>query len=89
LAAGLAALGVVAEERADGLAITGGVVRGGAVTSAGDHRIAMTFAVLGTGATGPVTIDDTRSIATSFPGFETTLASLGARLEPAPTGALR
>jgi 3-phosphoshikimate 1-carboxyvinyltransferase len=54
------------------------------VTSADDHRIAMAFAVLATGATGPITIDDARSIATSFPGFETALESLGGRLEPAP-----
>jgi 3-phosphoshikimate 1-carboxyvinyltransferase len=84
LASGLMKLGLAVEEHPEGLAITGGVCRGGSVTSAGDHRIAMTFAVLGTGATGPITIDDTRAIATSFPDFEPTLAALGGRLEPAP-----
>jgi 3-phosphoshikimate 1-carboxyvinyltransferase len=84
LATGLATLGIAVREHPDGLEITGGVCGGGTVTSAGDHRIAMTFAVLATGAREPITIDDTRSIATSFPGFEPALASLGARLDPAP-----
>ena len=84
LASGLASLGITVSERPDGLEITGGVPRGGAVTSAGDHRIAMAFAVLANGATGSITIDDTRAIATSFPGFETALAALGGRVEPAP-----
>jgi len=84
LARGLDVLGVAVEERPDGLDITGGPSGGGEVTGAGDHRIAMTFAMLGTMARGPVTIDDTRPIATSFPGFETALASLGGILEPVP-----
>ncbi|MFI5370701.1 MAG: 3-phosphoshikimate 1-carboxyvinyltransferase [Candidatus Eisenbacteria bacterium] len=82
LAAGLARLGVPVEEKPDGLVITGALIGGGSVASAGDHRIAMAFAALATAAGKPVMVDDRRSIDTSYPGFETTLASLGARLGP-------
>jgi 3-phosphoshikimate 1-carboxyvinyltransferase len=89
MAAGLQACGVSVEELPDGLIITGNggaPVAGGATIAAHlDHRIAMSFAVLGLNAAGPVTIDDARPIATSFPGFVTMLQSLGAdtRRDPA------
>ena len=67
--AGLRALGVAAEERADGLTITGGVIKGGRVESHGDHRIAMAFAVAGGAAEAPVEVLDCENIATSFPDF--------------------
>jgi 3-phosphoshikimate 1-carboxyvinyltransferase len=44
-----------------------------------DHRIAMAFLVLGLGAREPITVDDTRMVATSFPGFAELLTSLGAQ----------
>ena len=82
MAAGLTACGVRVEELPDGLIVhgTGGdAVRGGAtVASHLDHRIAMSFAVLGLAAKLPVTIDDARPIATSFPDFLPMMASLGA-----------
>jgi 3-phosphoshikimate 1-carboxyvinyltransferase len=81
LAAGLLGLGVQVEETPDGLDIHGGPVAGGSVLSHGDHRIAMAFAVLGTRATGPVTVDDASSVATSYPGFGAALRSLGGRFE--------
>jgi 3-phosphoshikimate 1-carboxyvinyltransferase len=77
LAGGLAALGVRADESPDGLAVAGGPVAGGTVASAGDHRIAMAFAVLGTRARAPVTVDDARAIPTSYPGFVADLVALG------------
>jgi 3-phosphoshikimate 1-carboxyvinyltransferase len=83
LARGLAALGIAVGERPDGLEITGGRVRGGSVAAAGDHRIAMAFAVLGTLADGPVTVDDAASIATSYPGFAADLAALGGAVQEA------
>jgi 3-phosphoshikimate 1-carboxyvinyltransferase len=86
LAANLSGLGVGARERADGLEIEGGPVRAGTIDAAGDHRIAMAFAVLATRATGPVTIGDAGSIATSFPGFAATLAALGGQVESAEAG---
>ena len=81
LAGNLAALGIAAEEREDGLAITGGRPRGGAVRAHGDHRIAMAFALLATFAEGPVEVDDAGAVATSFPGFESTFRALGGTLD--------
>ena len=82
MAAGLTACGVAVEELPDGLVVhgTGGdAVPGGATVAARlDHRIAMSFAVLGLHADRPVTVDDTRPIATSFPGFVALLRDLGA-----------
>jgi 3-phosphoshikimate 1-carboxyvinyltransferase len=89
LTRGLAVLGIEALERPDGLEITGGAPRGGRVEAAGDHRIAMAFAVLAPRARDPVEIDDAASIATSYPGFLGTLAALGGRIEPRPEGSGR
>ncbi len=83
MAAGLAACGVPCTELPDGITITGtggDPVPGGATIAAHlDHRIAMSFAVLGLNARAPITIDDSRPIATSFPGFVAMMQSLGAR----------
>lgn len=43
-----------------------------------DHRIAMSFLVLGLGAQNPVAVDDANPIATSFPNFEQLMADMGA-----------
>ena len=84
MAAGLRACGVRIEELADGLIVNGSggeTVAGGATVAARlDHRIAMSFAVLGLHASQPVTVDDARPIATSFPGFSGRLCDLGAEL---------
>lgn len=83
MAAGLAANGVVLEESPDGLTITGmagKIPGGGTVQTHLDHRIAMSFAVLGQMADAPVTIDDASPIQTSFPGFVALMNSLGAGL---------
>ena len=77
----LARLGVDVEEREDGATVHGGAVRGGEVDSCGDHRIAMSLAVLGLVADGPVTIRNAEWIGTSFPGFVDDLRALGADLE--------
>ncbi len=84
-AAGLAACGVEVEEGPDRLVVQGrgGRVPGGnraPIATRLDHRIAMSFLVLGLAAERPVTIDDGRPIDTSFPGFATVMAGLGARL---------
>ena len=47
-----------------------------------DHRIAMSFLVFGMGAKEPVTVDDGRMIATSFPGFVEIANRLGAAIAP-------
>ena len=44
-------------------------LRGGVVETKGDHRIAMSAAVLACRAVGPVTVDDATVVAKSYPGF--------------------
>jgi len=77
MAEGLRRLGIAIEETPDGATITGGRLDGGEVDSAGDHRIAMSFAVAGAVAQGPVRIDDCANVATSFPGFPALGRSIG------------
>ncbi len=74
-------LGVAVEETADGAIIEGGSVRGGQVDSHGDHRIAMSLAVLALVADGPIEIDNAEWIRTSYPGFVDDMRQLGADLE--------
>ena len=86
MAQGLQACGVQCEELEDGLIVEGrdgDLVPGGATIAARlDHRIAMSFAVLGLNAARPVVIDDARPIATSFPTFVAMMEQLGCRLLP-------
>ena len=83
MAAGLKAIGAQVQEREDGLIINGSggePLEGGAtVTSALDHRIAMSFAVAGQNCYHAVTVDDVSPIATSFPTFEDILINLQAQ----------
>lgn len=58
-----------------------GNARGEAVRTHLDHRIAMSFLVMGLASEHPVTVDDARMIATSFPEFMDLMAGLGARIE--------
>jgi len=84
MAAGLKANGIDVEEFEDGILIRGcggNVPGGGTVETHLDHRIAMSFAVLGQRAEKPVTIDDARAIRTSFPVFIEMMKGLGAGLE--------
>ncbi|MEO7051884.1 MAG: 3-phosphoshikimate 1-carboxyvinyltransferase [Rhodanobacter sp.] len=69
MATGLRTLGVSVEETPDGAIIEGGTMGAGSVESLTDHRIAMSFAVAGLVANGPVKISDCGHVATSFPGF--------------------
>jgi len=69
MADGLAALGIRTQPAADGIEIEGGTLQGGVVDSAGDHRIAMSFAMAALRASAPVLIRDCRNVDTSFPGF--------------------
>ncbi len=77
MADGLRALSVPVDETSDGAVVHGGKLYGGTVNSHGDHRVAMSFAVAGTVAEWAVTIEDTDSIDTSFPGFVDCLGALG------------
>ena len=49
--------------------LNGRLLRGGAFTSRGDHRMAMALKIASLGAAKPITIDDTACVAKSFPGF--------------------
>jgi 3-phosphoshikimate 1-carboxyvinyltransferase len=80
--AGLRANGVAVEETEDGMIVTGGAVAGGGtVTTHMDHRIAMSFLVMGLASREAVTVDDASMIATSFPQFERLMRELGAELD--------
>ena len=71
--------GVRVTESEDGMAVEGGDVPGGGrVITHMDHRIAMSFLVLGMAARKPVEIDDAEAIGTSFPGFVGLMNGLGA-----------
>lgn len=77
----LKAFGVDCTELADGMHVHGGAgLRGAEVDSLGDHRIAMTGAVLGLAAEGETIVNDVECVDTSFPGFAELLASLGAEI---------
>ena len=76
-AAGLHALGIDAQERADGLRIHGGNLSGGSVQSHGDHRIAMAFAMAGLRAAGEIHVHECANVATSFPAFAQRAAAAG------------
>jgi 3-phosphoshikimate 1-carboxyvinyltransferase len=63
-------LGAGVEARPDGMVINGvEQLRGGTVSSHGDHRIAMSMAVAALSANSEVVIEDTSCTETSFPGF--------------------
>jgi 3-phosphoshikimate 1-carboxyvinyltransferase len=74
LAAELGRLGVRVEEREDGLTIWPGPVRPALVQTYDDHRLAMSFAVLGLRAPG-VRIADPGCVAKTFPDFFERLAA--------------
>jgi 3-phosphoshikimate 1-carboxyvinyltransferase len=70
MATNLRAFGVAVTEHADGMTIHGGSpLTGAKVGSFGDHRIAMSCAILGLFAKGETTITETACIATSYPTF--------------------
>ncbi len=87
MAAGLAACGVHVEEEPEGLVVMGTqganhpVAGGAAATTHGDHRIAMSFLILGLAARAPVSVDEPAMIATSFPGFTDLMGRLGAQID--------
>lgn len=84
MARGLEACGVTIEEDEDTLIVHGmgpGGVPGGATTASHlDHRIAMSFLILGMSAQKPIKVDDGSPIATSFPIFEDLMRGLGGNI---------
>ncbi len=61
--------------RPDGKTIGGGIVE-----THLDHRIAMSFLIMGLVSEKPVTVDDSTMIATSFPEFMAMMAGMGAQI---------
>jgi 3-phosphoshikimate 1-carboxyvinyltransferase len=88
MADGLTACGASAASRGDTLIVAGlPQIRGGAtILTHMDHRIAMSFLVLGLAAEEPVIVDDASMIATSFPEFGVLTQKLGATIEAPAEG---
>ena len=86
MARGLEACGVRIEEDEDTLIVHGmgpGAVPGGATCATHlDHRIAMSFLILGLASKQPVSVDDASPITTSFPVFAPLMMGLGANIAP-------
>lgn len=77
MAKGLTALGARIAPQPDGLVIDGPTrLHGGVVDAAGDHRMALLFALAGCIASEPVTVTGWECVSVSYPGFEADLAQL-------------
>jgi 3-phosphoshikimate 1-carboxyvinyltransferase len=85
VADGLGANGVAYSIEGDDLIVEGRgrVTGGGLVATHMDHRIAMSFLVMGLASEQPVRIDDITFVATSFPAFVPLMRGLGAGIEVA------
>jgi len=75
--AGLVAIGAHVEELPDGWRVRRGEPRDAAITTHGDHRIAIAFSVAAaTGLAASVHLDDPNCVSVSYPGFFDDLAAL-------------
>jgi 3-phosphoshikimate 1-carboxyvinyltransferase len=86
MAQGLEACGVKVAIDGDDFIVhgTGAPPSGGATIAVKfDHRIAMSFLVMGMAARQATRIDDGATIETSFPGFVTLMNGIGGAIEPA------
>ena len=77
LCEGLKSLGATVEEFEDGFDLVGGTCRGGEVDAHGDHRLAMSFALLGLISPEPVVVRHAEILNESFPEFLTDLQQIG------------
>ena len=83
MANGLKACGVDVTEGDDFMSVTGQAdpVPGGAtINSQHDHRIGMSFLVLGMVSAHPIQVDDVATINTSFPHFADKMNAIGAKI---------
>lgn len=82
--AGLNACGIQVSEEGDDMVIHGignrNIEGGAAIKTYMDHRIAMSFAVMGQRSDSPIKIDDGSMIATSFPNFLSLMNEIGANI---------
>ncbi|MAI18799.1 MAG: 3-phosphoshikimate 1-carboxyvinyltransferase [Rhodobacteraceae bacterium TMED111] len=87
MAKGLRSNGLLIEEGEDWWSVEGreidGVKGGGLCETFLDHRIAMSFLILGMASKSSVKIDDSSPITTSFPIFESLMAEIGANFQKA------
>lgn len=85
MADGLLKLGIQAEPTPDGIRLQGGALGTAtgenAIEAHGDHRIAMSFAIAGLRANGPIEVRDCANVETSFPGFPQLAARAGLTIE--------
>lgn len=73
----LTAVGAFVEELPDGCIIQGvEEFKGGSVTSFGDHRTVMSMAIASLKSSGPIQIDETACVSTSYPAFFSDLSRL-------------
>ena len=77
LANGLRGLGATVEEWEDGFHVIGeDQLSGGTADAAGDHRLAMAFAIAALGGKTPSEVHNAEAVNVSYPGFFDTLSSL-------------
>ena len=77
---GLNKVGIETIEKTDSLEICGGPIRGGCtIDSELDHRIAMSFLILGLVSNKPIKVLRSSTILTSFPNFFEMMLNLGSR----------
>ncbi len=74
----LGKMGINVAQDEDSLTIVGGNLKGTQIDTHDDHRMAMSFAVAGLGATGTTVIQDADVVNKSFPEFFHELRALGA-----------
>jgi 3-phosphoshikimate 1-carboxyvinyltransferase len=77
---GLKRMGVKISRERESLIIRGGALKGASIDPYNDHRIAMSFGVLGTIADGETAIRNAECVSKSYPEFWNHMKKLGARL---------
>ena len=80
MARGITHMGAEIRCGVDSVTITGGPLRGAEIDPWGDHRIAMSLAVLALNAEGETTIRNAGCVSKSYPDFWDDLKSIGGRL---------
>ena len=77
----LSALGASCEEKAEGLVVYGGRLRGGTVNGENDHRIVMSAAIAAIACDEPVTIVGAEAVEKSYPAFFEDYKKLGGKIQ--------
>lgn len=81
ITAELKKMGAHIRETDDGLIIQKSILKGAAVGSHKDHRMAMSLAVAGLGAEGETVVTDTDCVSKTFDGFHDIFAAIGAHIK--------